>query len=200
MTENEEKINQAADAAEVEEETEVRVGEPAEETPADDDGDDKKNAKKKIRKLEKEISDLQGEVKAGEQKLAELNDQYVRLYAEYDNFRKRSAKEREGVYTDAYADAVKYLLPIIDNLERAEKTVGDGVGEGLAIIMRSAQDALSKMGITEIPCETFDPNFHNAVFHVEDESYGENVIVEVLQKGYMRGDRVIRYAMVKVAN
>lgn len=162
----------------------------------------KKSAKKRIRKLEHEVEELQKQLTEAQAQTAAQKDQYIRLYAEFDNYRKRTAKERDGIYTDAYADALKTLLPIIDNLERANASAGDPqkLAEGLAIVLRSAQDALKKMGISEIACDTFDPNLHNAVFHVEDEQYGEGQILEVLQKGYMRGDRVIRYAMVKVAN
>lgn len=200
LSTEEEKVNNPEEAAENDAAPETET---AEEVPADDADleEKKKSAKKKIRGLEKQVAELEGKLSENEKIVAELNDKYLRLYAEYDNFRRRSAKEREGVYTDAYAEAVKYLLPIIDNLERAASMAGDsGFSEGLAIIMRSANDALAKMGITEIECKEFDPNFHNAVMHIEDESCGENQIVEVLQKGYMRGDRVIRYAMVKVAN
>ena len=162
----------------------------------------KKSAKKRIRKLEHEVEELQKQVTEAQAQTAAQKDQYIRLYAEFDNYRKRTAKERDGIYTDAFADALKTLLPIIDNLERANANSSDPqkLAEGLAIVLRSAQDALKKMGITEIACDTFDPNLPNAVFHVEDDRYGEGQILEVLQKGYMRGDRVIRYAMVKVAN
>ena len=123
------------------------------------------------------------------------------MMAEYDNFRKRSAKEKESVYADAYADCIANLLTILDNLERAEKCDNlEGVKKGLEMTAKAFDDALSKMGITEIETKTFDPNLHNAVMHVEDEAYGESEIVEVFQKGYVKGDKVIRYAMVKVAN
>ena len=136
-----------------------------------------------------------------EKKNYDLNDKYLRVVAEYDNFRKRSLKERDGIYADAYIDAVKQILPIIDNMERAEAYLSDDASsEGVKMIMNSFHDALSKMGVTEIEAKTFDPNLHNAVMHIDDESYGEGEIVEVFQKGYKKGDKVIRYAMVKVAN
>ena len=132
-----------------------------------------------------------------------LNDKYLRMAAEYENFRKRSAKEREGVYADACADCIAALLPILDNLERAAQYKNDDpttVAKGLEMTLKSFYDALSKMGVTEIPAGTFDPNVHNAVMHVEDDEHGESEIVEVLQKGFIKGEKVIRYAMVKVAN
>ena len=136
-----------------------------------------------------------------EKKNYDLNDKYLRVAAEYDNFRKRSLKERDGIYTDAYIDAVKEILPIVDNMERAEAYLGeDASSEGIKMIMNAIHSALTKMGVSEIETKTFDPNCHNAVMHIEDENYGENEIVEVFQKGYKRGDKVIRYAMVKVAN
>lgn len=136
-----------------------------------------------------------------EKKNYDLNDKYLRVVAEYDNFRKRSLKERDGIYTDAYIDAIKEILPIIDNMERAESYLGeDASSEGIKMIMNAIHSALTKMGVSEIETKTFDPNCHNAVMHIDDENYGENEIVEVFQKGYKKGDKVIRYAMVKVAN
>ena len=133
--------------------------------------------------------------------LAETSDKYLRVLAEYDNFRKRSIKERDGIYADAYVDCVKNMLPVIDNIERVLTLQGDdSFMEGLKLIVNQIHDSLSKMGIKEIECKIFDPNLHNAVMHIEDESYGESEIVEVFQKGYTYGERVIRYAMVKVAN
>ena len=130
-------------------------------------------------------------------------DKYMRMIAEYDNFRKRSIKERESCYADAHADAVKAVLPVLDNLERAAiYSDAEAVAKGLELTLKSFSETFSKLGICEIESlgKTFDPNVHNAVMHIEDDAYGENEIVEVLQKGYIKGDRVIRYAMVKVAN
>ena len=135
--------------------------------------------------------------------LAELSDKYLRLAAEYDNFRKRTAKERENLFADAYADALAVFLPVLDNLERAAQFAdGESVAKGVAMTLKGISDTLDRMGITEIEAEgkPFDPAVHNAVLHVEDESVGESTVVEVLQKGYRKGDRVLRYAMVKVAN
>ena len=144
---------------------------------------------------------LQKQVEMLEAAVAEEKDKYLRLLAEYENFRRRSKQEKDALYTDAYADALTMILPILDNLERAAVyTDGEQIKTGLDMITKQFADTLSKMGVTEIPTDTFDPHVHNAVMHVEDESVGENAVVEVFQKGYQRGDRVIRFAMVKVAN
>ena len=162
-----------------------------------------KKEKKKNKKLDAEIAELKEIIVSKEQEVAELNDKYLRLYAEYDNFRRRSAKERENIYFDAKSDTIKNILPILDNMERATAfTEADKILEGMNLILKSFNDNFAKMDIKEIEAlgKTFDPNVHYAVMHVEDESYGENEVVEVLQKGYICGDKVIRYAMVKVAN
>ena len=151
-----------------------------------------------------DVKALTDELEKTKAELAAANDKYLRLYAEYDNYRKRSDKEKSGIYASAYADAVKDVLPIGDNLARASAfTDPESVKKGMAMILKSFDEALNKMGITPIevtPGDAFDPELHNAVLHVEDESFGESVVAEVLQKGYKYGDRVIRYAMVKVAN
>lgn len=148
-----------------------------------------------------EIDNLNEIIKGLEGEKAETNDKYLRLLAEYDNFRKRTVKERELVYQDAYADAVKGIIPVVDNIERAlEYAADENDKKGLELIVQSVHGALEKMGVCEIETKTFDPNLHNAVMHVDDENLGEGEIVEVFQKGYTYGDRVIRYAMVKVAN
>ena len=151
-----------------------------------------------------DVEALQAELAKVKEELAAANDKYLRLYAEYDNYRKRSDKEKSGIYASAYADAVKDVLPIGDNLARASAfTDPESVKKGMTMILKSFDDALGKMGISAIevnPGDAFDPELHNAVMHVEDESFGESAVVEVLQKGYKYGDRVIRYAMVKVAN
>ena len=136
-----------------------------------------------------------------EKKCTELNDKYLRLMAEYDNFRKRSIKERDGIYSEAYSDAVKQLLPVIDNIERSVAFATDEeTRKGLNMIVTQMVEALNKMGVTVIETKEFDPSVHNAVMHVDDESYGEGEIIEVFQKGYKYKEKIIRYAMVKVAN
>ena len=162
--------------------------------------------KKKAKKADAEIVRLEKELSARDVKLAEQNDQYLRVCAEYDNFRKRTAKEREGIYADAYIDALTQILPILDNLDRAAayntEDSENPLAKGLELTRKSFVETLEKMGVTEIEAlgKPFDPNLHNAVMHVEDENAGENEIVEVFMKGYIRGDKVLRYSMVKVAN
>lgn len=136
--------------------------------------------------------------------LAQEKDKYIRLAAEYDNFRKRSAKERENVFSDARSDTILRFLPVYDNLARAlaQETVDEAYRKGVEMTMTQLRTILEKLGVVEIPAvgETFDPARHNAVMHVEDEELGESVIVEEFEKGFMLGDRVIRFSMVKVAN
>lgn len=162
-----------------------------------------KKDKKKNKKAEAEIAELKATLEDKEKEIAELNDKYLRLYAEYDNFRRRSAKERENIYFDAKSDTLKNVLPILDNMERATAfSEADKILDGMNLILKSFNENFNKMDVKEIEAlgKTFDPNLHYAVMHVEDENFGENEVVEVLQKGYMCGDKVIRYAMVKVAN
>ena len=157
--------------------------------------------KKEINPLEKELEEANKKIYDLEESLKDSEDKYLRIMAEYDNFRKRSLKERDGIYHDAYADAVKQILPIIDNLERASTFTDDeNLSKGVEMILTSTYETLTKMGVSVIETKTFDPNLHNAVMHIEDENYGEGEIIEVFQKGYILGDKVIRYAMVKVAN
>ncbi|MGN0969921.1 MAG: nucleotide exchange factor GrpE [Evtepia sp.] len=136
--------------------------------------------------------------------LREQEDKYLRLLAEYDNYRKRSQKEKENAWTTAKADTAKEFLPVYDNLERAlkQETTDEAYAKGVQMIMTQLTTVLEKLGIEEIPAlgETFDPNFHNAVMHMEDDSLGENTVAEVFQTGFKIGDKVIRHAMVKVAN
>ena len=180
---------------------EIKNPETVEETV--DTEEKSKKDKKKSKKNDAQIADLQAALEAKEKEIAELNDKYLRLYAEYDNFRRRSAKEREAIYFDAKSDTLKNILPILDNMERATAfTEADKILEGMNLILKSFNENFAKMGVKEIDAlgKTFDPNVHYAVMHVEDDGYGENEVVEVLQKGYICGDKVIRYAMVKVAN
>ena len=149
-------------------------------------------------------------VRVLDQELSDIKDRYMRLLAEYDNFRRRTQREREGLYTDAVADVTKEWLLVMDNVERAivfagaaqqEKT--DTVSEGMAMIYKQASEVLSKLGVEEIPSDIgtpFDPNLHAAVAHIEDDSLGEQCIAQIFLKGYRKGDRVIRHSLVQVAN
>ena len=149
-----------------------------------------------VEELEKKISELEDALRAKE-------DQYLRMAAEYENFRRRSKEEREASYNDAAADTIAEILPIIDNLERASLYEdGEKVKEGLVMIAKSVNDVFTKLGVESMGKvgEEFDPNYHNAVLHADDDSLGENEITDVFQKGYKKGNRIIRFAMVKVVN
>lgn len=138
-------------------------------------------------------------------------DEYIntaqRLAAEFDNYKKRTVKEKEALYSEAVCDVVGALLPVVDSIERAIQICNDeddskSIKGGIELVFKQAKDILKKLGVEEIASEgeTFDPALHNAVMHVEDDSYGHNIIVEVLQKGYIFKEKVIRHSMVKVAN
>lgn len=153
-----------------------------------------KKSNKDSKQLEK-IAEL-------EAALAKEKDTYLRLWAEYDNYRKRTAKEKLDTYANATAKAVEELLPVVDNFDRALISQGENVDKGFEMIHSQLCDCLKKLGVTEMNAqgEKFDPNLHIAVMHIDDEAFGENTIAEVFQKGYMLGDKVIRPACVKVAN
>ena len=162
---------------------------------------DTKAGKKDKKKDKKKEPDKTAELEA---QLAAANDRYLRLAAEYDNFRRRSQKEKDALYSDIRADTIQKFLPIYDNLERALKqgTEDEAYRKGVEMIMAQMNTTLEKLGVTVIESlgQTFDPALHNAVMHVDDEEKGENEIVEVFQQGFKQGDKVIRFAMVKVAN
>ena len=137
--------------------------------------------------------------------LAAEQDKYLRLAAEYDNYRKRTAKEKESLYTDAKIDTVKALLGVYDNLERGLAQYGDEESphrKGLEMVFTQFKESLTPLGDETMDAvgQPFDPEKHNAVMHIEDENYGENTVVEVLQQGFTLGDKVLRFAIVKVAN
>ena len=165
----------------------------------------KKDARAELKKLKTEQTELLNKLEDEKKRADELNDKYLRVVAEYDNFRKRSQNERGQIYGDAVADTLAGLLPIIDNLQYAAKySSGDAekVAEGLNLILGKLPETLERLGISMFgeAGETFDPNLHNAILHVDDDSLGEGEITDVLQCGYKYKDKVIRYAMVKVAN
>ena len=137
--------------------------------------------------------------------LAAEQDKYLRLAAEYDNYRKRTAKEKENLYADAKIDTVTALLGVYDNLERGIAQYGDEESphrKGLEMVFNQFKESLKKLGVETMDAvgQPFDPEKHNAVMHIEDDSYGENTVVEVLQQGFTLGDKVLRFAIVKVAN
>ena len=137
--------------------------------------------------------------------LAALNDKYLRLAAEYDNYRKRTAREKENTYQDAKMDTIKGFLEVYDNLERAVQQAGDEENvhkKGMEMIFHQLENVLEKLGVTvEDPTgQTFDPLKHSAVMHVDDENFGEGIVSQVFQKGFLLGEKVIRFASVQVAN
>lgn len=142
------------------------------------------------------------------EKLAEAEDKYLRLYAEFENYKKRTQKEKDARYADAVIDSVAEILPVLDNLDRAlavEVTSEDAKSfkDGVEMTKKQMVESLAKLGVTEITAvgEQFNPNLHNAVMHVDDETVGENIVVEEFMKGYIyKEERVVRYSMVKVAN
>ena len=184
MTEEEKRPAEAAEEA---------AEEKAEETPKAE----KKSRKDKTaeKKLEKEVASLTAE-------LADLKDSHLRLAAEYDNFKKRTAREKDEIYFAAKCDVLRRLLPVFDNLERAGAAKGEALEEGVRMILSSFRESLSGIDVKEIEIEgkPFDPALCEAVFHEEDPDKGENEVTAVLQKGYVCGEKVIRHAMVKVAN
>ena len=144
------------------------------------------------------------EFEKAQQALAQEHDSYLRLAAEYDNYRKRSQKEKESLYTDIRSETVEKFLPVYDNLERAlaQETQDAAFKKGVEMTMNQLVSVMEKLGVVSFGAagEAFDPQLHNAVMHVEDEALGENVIAEVFQKGFKVGEKVVRFAMVKVAN
>ena len=139
-----------------------------------------------------------------EKKYNDVNEKYMRTLAEYDNYRKRTIKEKESIYPEAKAVVIEKFLPVMDNFQRALDSAEnkDAFYEGIVMLKKQLDETLTVLGVEEIKAvgEEFNPELHNAVMHVEDEEAGENTVVEEFQKGYKIGDRVIRHSMVKVAN
>ena len=186
---------------------EVQTDAPEQEAPQPQEGAEKAE-KKPRKKKEKTYSFTREQVEQMElaaKQLESVKDQFTRLSAEYDNYRKRTAKEKDGLYQDAKADTIKEFLAVYDNLERAAKAGGDDDSphkKGLEMIFHQFRELLTKLGVSEIEAlgQPFDPERHNAVMHVDDEALGENVVAQVFQAGFLMGDKVIRHAIVQVAN
>ena len=179
---------------------------PAEEAP--ETAEKAEKAPKGRKKKEKTYTLTREQMEAAElaaKQLESVKDQFVRLTAEYDNYRKRTAKEKDSLYQDAKADTIREFLAVYDNLERAVSTEGDEDSphkKGLEMIFHQYQEILKKLGVTEIEAQgaPFDPEKHNAVMHIDDENFGENVVSQVFQAGFTLGDKVLRHAIVQVAN
>ncbi len=192
---SEEKKNPETQTEQAPEQTPETQPEAPENQPAKAHGKEKseKNEKKHAARLEEKIRQM-------EEEAARKTETYMRVLAEYDNFRKRSQKERDSTYQDAQISTIALFLPVLDNLERAASAAE--ADEGVRMILKQFQDLLKKCGVEECgkEGEAFDPNFHNAVLHQEGEGTGEPVIVQVLQKGYTLNGRLIRPAMVKTTD
>ena len=193
---------------EAEEVKEEKTGEASEETVEEEEKaapeTEAKPEEKGAEKPEEKEAEKPEEAKPKTDELAAMNDKYLRLCAEYDNFRKRTQKEKDAIYADVRANTLISFLPVYDNLVRAlnQPTEDEAYKKGVEMIMAQFKATMEKLGVTEMDClgKKFDPAFHNAVMHVDDEEKGENEIVEVFQQGFMLGDKVVRFAMVKVAN
>ena len=187
-------------ASESQQEPEIKSEAKAEAKKAEE----KPSGKKQDKKESKGAGEKKEEQSSPAEELKGANDRYLRLLAEYDNYRKRSQKEKDNLYADIKSDTVAKFLPVYDNLVRAlaQSTEDEAYRRGVEMIMTQFNTTLEKLGATKIEClgQKFDPSLHNAVMHVEDEEKGENEIVEVFQEGFLMGEKVIRFAMVKVAN
>ena len=179
-------------------EEQTDAAEETEKEEAIEESEDKKKEGGKFYKKKKDKKD---------EKIEELNDKYTRLFAEFDNFRKRSEKEKTAMFEVGAKSIIEKILPIIDSFERGLATVpeeekGSGFAEGMDKVYKQLVTSLEEAGVKQIEAlgQEFDPNLHNAVMHIEDESFGENVVAEEFQKGYMYRENVVRHSMVKVAN
>ena len=179
----------------------------AKDTEATEQEDTKATEKEDTKAAEKEdTKEAEKEDTKAAEKIAALQDQVLRQMAEFDNFRKRTEKEKEQSFSNGAASVVEKLLPIIDNFERAiasrKEDTDAAYADGVEMIYKQFNTVLEGLGIKAIEAvgKEFDPSLHNAVMHIDDENYGENEVVEELQKGYTYGDTVLRHSMVKVAN
>ena len=205
---NEKELEETAfedEVCEAEEEQPAQEEETVEETSETAEDEKAKAPKKKEREL-KWTKKAKAKEEA-EEKIREANDKYARLFAEFDNFRKRSEKEKTQRYDFGAKDMIERILPVLDNFERglqgiSEDQKQDSFVQGMEMIYKQLVKALEDAGVKPIEAvgKEFNPDFHNAVMHVEDEEAGDNIIVEEFQKGYMYKDQVVRYSMVKVAN
>jgi len=155
----------------------------------------------------KELEDLKVQLEEKNKKCDEYIDKLQRAAAEFDNYKKRTVKEKEALYSDAVSDVIEVILPVVDNFERAVQACSkendhQTLKDGVELVYRQMKEALKKIGVEEIDCNNagFDPQLHNAVMHVDDEAFGQNCVIEEFQKGYVYKEKVIRHSMVKVAN
>jgi len=177
---------------------------------------DKKTDKEKVLKPEETVENIETEESVSklddritelEKEISALTDSYQRLAAEYDNFRKRTVREKDGIYINATSNLIEAFLPVMDSIEIANKSAGSNADKGalkkgIEMMYRQFREILDKLDIEVIECvgEEFNPEYHHAVEHIDDEKYGENEVVGELVKGYLYKDKVIRHSLVKVAN
>jgi molecular chaperone GrpE len=201
MTEEKKTVaEEATEAEEAAKTAEAPTAEAEAETAAPKE--EKAEKKKSDKKLKAELTEAKEALEKLTATLEEERKNHLYMMAEYENYRRRSQKEKDGVYTEAVADVIGDILPVLDNLDRAALCEAEKIAEGLALTAKSAKSLLGKYGVEAYgeKGDAFDPNIHNAVMHEENEELGENVISEVFQIGYRKGDKIIRFAMVKVAN
>ncbi len=179
----------------------------AEEESETKDSEKTGKASRKEKLAHKELEEKQKQIDELKAKLKEDDDKYMRLFAEYDNFRKRAQKEKDSMYTEGICDGVEKLLAVLDNLERAaavdpESTDAKSVIDGVVKTLDQAKEVFKSLGVEEIPAsgEKFNPELHNAVMHEDNPELDENVVSDVFMKGYRRGDKIIRHSVVKVVN
>jgi molecular chaperone GrpE len=189
-----------ADRAEISEVTANESADTSEETPVEE-----------MNELTQEMLAVKESLEEKTKQFEEIFEKLQRTVAEFDNYKKRTQKEKDNIYNDAVGDVIRTFLPVIDSMEQAVKACSDGsegedadkcIRDGVELVKKQLTDVLGKLGVEEIPSEgeCFDPELHNAVMHVEDEELQQNVVVEEFQKGYKTKNRVIRHSMVKVAN
>lgn len=206
MSEQDEKITPEAQEPEAQKEPAdaVQQPEPSDEKIPEEKADKKESKKKKDKGYTLTREQME-QMELAVKQLESVKDQYTRLAAEYDNYRKRTAREKETLYEDAKIETIKSFLAVYDNLERAAAAEGGEDNphkKGLDMIFQQFKEILTGLGVTEMEAAgaPFDPEKHNAVMHIEDENLGENIVADVFQKGFMLGDKVIRFATVRVAN
>jgi molecular chaperone GrpE len=197
---NEDILNEEDPVEVLDEEVEEIVEEKSDHEPAEEQAKNTVDLKDLFRKKKEMLESI----KKLENENSALKDRLARISAEYENYRKRTQKEKEGIYSDSIVDVVKEILPVLDNLELSLKVEAQDVEslkKGVSMTLTQFQDSLQKLKVTEISTDIpFDPNLHEAVMHVEDPNYTEKEIVDVFLKGYQREDKIIRYSVVKVAN
>lgn len=205
----EDETSKANDTSETDETVETNTTQEDEQKFEDEDFEElteeqeEASSKKELEEMKLLNNKIKDENTKLKNELDTVKERLLRTVAEYENYRNRTAKEKDGIYNDACFDVLKNMLPALDNMERAAAIDGnyEDLKQGIDMTIRQFRESLSKLGVEEISSEgEFDPNLHNAIMHVEDDSFGENQIVEVLQKGYQKGDKVIRFSLVKVAN